>query len=177
MPSPPQGSPQGTEDDTHASEHEPGGNDEVQDVDINGTGTNLSSHASRHESGGSDAVTVGTGELDLSISPTWTGVHTFNSGFDIGDFNRESLSGNKTLASGDPMLQSLDPNGSNRDVNLPAEDDDVFVIGNRADASGEDLVLKDDGGTTLVTLNQDDVALCVTDGTGWMILPAAGTVT
>lgn len=42
----------------HSTQHEPGGSDEVTDIDINNTGTNVSGHASRHNAGAADEVTV-----------------------------------------------------------------------------------------------------------------------
>ena len=96
----------------------------------------------------------------------------------VGGSNRETLSGAKTISASDPRLQSLDPGGSSRDVNLPAESDgETFIIGNRASASGEDLTVKDDGGSTLIVLNQDDVGIFTSDGTGWTAVAMAGAVT
>ncbi len=40
--------------ETHASEHEPGGADEIRDINILGTGVNLSAHRARHQAGGAD---------------------------------------------------------------------------------------------------------------------------
>jgi len=48
----------------HHTRHEPGGADEVQDIDILNTGTIVSAHASRHASGGADPLPAG------SISPS-----------------------------------------------------------------------------------------------------------
>lgn len=48
----------------HHTRHEPGGADEVQDIDILNTGTPVSAHASRHASGGADPLPAG------SISPS-----------------------------------------------------------------------------------------------------------
>lgn len=91
--------------------------------------------------------------------------------------NRETLSGNKTLDSSSAQRQSLDPGGANRDVTLPAEANGLeFHIANRADAA-EDLVVKDDSGTTIATVNQDDVGVFWSDGTGWAGFAAAGGVT
>jgi len=44
----------------HASRHEPGGADEVHDIDILNTGTLLSAHAARHASGGADPLPAGS---------------------------------------------------------------------------------------------------------------------
>lgn len=44
----------------HHLQHEPGGIDEVHDIDILNTGTLLSAHASRHASGGADPLPAGS---------------------------------------------------------------------------------------------------------------------
>lgn len=83
--------------------------------------------------------------------------------------NVETLSGAKALDETSARRQKLDPGGANRDVNLPDETDNEgleFEIVNAADGA-EDLVVKDDGGTTIATLNQDEKALFVCDGTNW----------
>ena len=51
--------------------------------------------------------------------------------------NVEPLSNNKTIATGDPTYQLLDPSGANRDVYLPASPtgDERFVVVNTAAAS------------------------------------------
>lgn len=84
-------------------------------------------------------------------------------------FNVETLAGAKTLAINDARYQLLDPGGVNRDLNLPPAADafpSLFHVRNTADAA-EDLVAKDDGGTIVVTINQNDVVILVTDGNGW----------
>lgn len=94
----------------------------------------------------------------------------------LNDNNRETLSGDKTLTEDDATFQNLDPAGA-RTVTLPAEKAGLkFVIGNRADAA-EDITLEDDSNSTLATINQDDVAYCVSDGSGWIVLVGAGGVT
>lgn len=92
------------------------------------------------------------------------------------DINRETLSGDKTLATGDAQIQNIDPGGSARNVDLPAEEPGlVFIIGNRADAA-EDITVRDDADSTLLTLNQDDVGYFISDGTGWVALETSGFV-
>jgi len=94
------------------------------------------------------------------------------------DQNVETLSGTKTLLISDLPVQKLDPNGADRDVNLPAEassTDLVFLIFNQANGAGEDLVIKDDTPTTLATIGPENVAICSCDGTTWTVrimLPA-----
>ncbi len=93
------------------------------------------------------------------------------------DANRETLSGDKTLSSTSPQTQSLDPGGVNRTVTLPAASSDLyFLIANRADAA-EDITVNDNGGTKLVTLNQNGVTELKCDGTGWIAIPVDGVVT
>ena len=88
------------------------------------------------------------------------------------DQNVQTLSGTKTLIATDLPIQKLDPNGSDRDVNLPAEassTDLVFFIFNQANGAGEDLVIKDDTPTTLATIGPENVAMCSCDGTTWTV--------
>ena len=85
-------------------------------------------------------------------------------------FNQETLAGNKTLTVKDACYQLLDPGGSNRDVVLPEEGNNKgawFWIQNRADAA-ENLVVKDDGAATVGTLNQNEAALFLCNGTAWV---------
>lgn len=88
------------------------------------------------------------------------------------DHNVQTLSGTKTLTVSDLPIQKLDPDGADRDVNLPAEassTDLVFWIFNMANGAGEDLVIKDDTPTTLATILPGNVALCSCDGTTWTV--------
>jgi hypothetical protein len=87
-----------------------------------------------------------------------------------GGHNVETLTGAHTLASGDPVFQKLDPGGAGRDVNLPAEassDGLFYVITNAADAA-ENLTVKDDGASTIVTISQNEQATVVCNGTSWV---------
>lgn len=86
-----------------------------------------------------------------------------------GGFNEETLSADKTLGLTDATLQRLDPGGSSRDVDLPAEGDSQgksYRIVNTADAA-EDLVVKDDGGSTVATVSQNEAAWFFCNGTAW----------
>lgn len=80
---------------------------------------------------------------------------------------QSTLSGNATLSLGSPNYQRLDPNGANRDVTLPAVTAGAwFHITNIADAA-ENLVVKNAGGSTIGTLNQNEAAVFVSNGTVW----------
>jgi len=82
----------------------------------------------------------------------------------------QSLSGTLTLKVHDRRVQFLDPNGANRDVTLPPEADSVdsyFIFFNTADAH-EKLVIKNDGGSTIITIWEDDLGgIVFCDGTDW----------
>ena len=85
------------------------------------------------------------------------------------DPNTETLAGTKTLVVTDKRGQFLDPGGSHRDVVLPAEavsSGIIFVICNMADAA-ENLVVKDDGGSTVSTIAQNEMGMAICDGTSW----------
>lgn len=84
-------------------------------------------------------------------------------------YDDQTLTGNLVLASDDPQFQRIDPGGSARDVTLPAEGASeglFFWILNTANAA-ENLVVKDDGGSTVVTISQNEAAVVVCDGSGW----------
>jgi len=85
--------------------------------------------------------------------------------------NTEILNGTKTISIDDPQVQYLDANGSNRDVILPAEaisDGSIFFINNTTSAS-YNLVVKDDGGSTIDTLYQNELKWFACDGTTWKV--------
>ncbi len=84
--------------------------------------------------------------------------------------NTETLAADKTMATTDAELQFLDPGGSARNVDLPAEassDGLVFHIFNTADAA-EALTVRDDAGaTTIIVLDQDQHGVVACNGTLW----------
>lgn len=103
-----------------------------------------------------------SGNLDLSGTISATNVSA-------GGHNTETLAANKTLTGADATFQLLDPGGAGRDVTLPAEVASAgrsFRILNRADAA-EDLTVKDDAASTIVTISQNEAAWVVCDGTSW----------
>jgi len=80
------------------------------------------------------------------------------------------LSGNITLNETYPNRLKLDPNGGNRDVTLDAvatSNGLWYQIVNSADAA-ENLVVKNVGGDTIVTINQNEEAIVWCDGTAWI---------
>lgn len=91
--------------------------------------------------------------------------------------SRADLGGTLALTATSPGIQSVDPNGSARDVTLPAEAEGLFfIIINRSD-NAEDLTIKSDAPATLGTISEDEAAILMCDGTGWiMLLGASATV-
>ena len=80
----------------------------------------------------------------------------------------ETLAGDRVIVDSDAMILKMDPAGSARDVTLPAESTvspsgRMFWILNGADAA-ENLVIKDDGGATIATANQNESALVYNAG-------------
>jgi hypothetical protein len=93
--------------------------------------------------------------------------------------NTETLSGDKTLVVGDAVIQRLDPDGADRNVNLPAEGlstNLLFFIYNDANGAGEDLTVKDDTPATIVTLGPGMGMLFTCDGTSWVAIGNDGVV-
>ncbi len=98
------------------------------------------------------------------------GIEVVN-GFKAGLY-RAVLGGNITLTVNHPTLISLDPDGSNRDVTLPAVADAkgmIFIIMNWAGTtSSESLVVKNAGGSTIGTVDNPEIGIFVCDGVAWM---------
>ena len=108
---------------------------------------------------------------------TSDGLHSGNPGKDqvTAHFIEKDSVGDLTLAAALTLTAQyrkylrIDPGGAARDVNLPAEATSnglVFWILNAADAA-ENLVVKNDGGATIVTISQNERAMVVCDGTSW----------
>lgn len=84
--------------------------------------------------------------------------------------NRETLSADKTLVATDVQSHYLDPNGSDRDVNLYSSPStgDYHVIKNIGSANT--LTVKNSGGTTLTVLSISIAAGFEYDGTDWQLV-------
>lgn len=81
----------------------------------------------------------------------------------------ETLAADKVMDSDDAMILKLDPAGAARDITLPAEGDvspagQMHWIVNAADAA-ENLVIKNDAGSTIATVNQNESAIVYNAGT------------
>lgn len=88
----------------------------------------------------------------------------------LGGADSTTATGNITLTTADQNFQKIDPGGSARDVTLPAEASSNgmwFYILNAADAA-ENLVVKDDGAATIVTISQNEAAIVICNGTAWI---------
>lgn len=84
-----------------------------------------------------------------------------------------TLTGNVTCDAGTENFCSWDPGGASRDVTLPAEESSnglFFLFVNEADAA-ENLVIKNDGGSTIVTINQNEWAIVACTGSAWFDVP------
>jgi len=96
----------------------------------------------------------------------------------------ETLIGTKVIGDADSMMLKMDPGGAHRDVTLPAEADvtpsgRMYWIINAADAA-ENLVIKNDGGGTIATANQNESALVYNAGksngveSSWVLVAIIG---
>lgn len=83
-----------------------------------------------------------------------------------------TLTGALTLDATSSNILKLDPGGASRDVTLPAEESNdglFFWVKNAADAA-EDIVLKNDAASTIVTLNMGEAALVACNGSSWLVI-------
>lgn len=83
--------------------------------------------------------------------------------------NTEALAATKVLQTDDVGVHWLDPDGAGRNVDLPAEADSAgleFVVINTADAA-ENLTVRDDGGTTIGVVGQNEMGMFFCNGTSW----------
>lgn len=83
-----------------------------------------------------------------------------------------TLTGNIALDATYPRTLKLDPGGSARDVTLDAvatAEGLVRTIVNGADAA-ENLVCKNVGGSTIGTVNQNELGVFYCDGSTWALL-------
>lgn len=85
-----------------------------------------------------------------------------------GGANVQTLAGNLTLTDSSGALQSLDCNGANRDVTLPTASNlnHPFTLINRS-AAAYNLVVKNSGGTTILTIGQNQIGLVWSDSVTW----------
>jgi len=88
-----------------------------------------------------------------------------------GGFQDSTLAGDLALDNTSANYLRIDPGGSARDVTLPAEevsDGLFFQIYNTA-SGAENLVFKNDAGSTIETVGQGEMCLLGCDGTNWLI--------
>lgn len=86
--------------------------------------------------------------------------------------NVETLNATKTLTITDKVIQKLDPNGTDRNILLPAEGDStdlVFFIHNMGGEVGEELFIQNDAGGALTEIHYHQIAFCTCDGSTWTV--------
>ena len=119
--------------------------------------------------GGSDEWVVSTAAAVLQGGSTTASDFSFTGSY-TASINSETLSANKDIeltGAGSEAFHFLDPNGSSRDVNMPlplaANDGISFVIQHKG--SADNLVVKEDGGATIVTLAAGEQVALIWDNT------------
>ena len=92
---------------------------------------------------------------------------TLTQGADVA-VNSQALSGTLTLTTSSKRYQSLDPDGSARNVDLPAEAEGLaFFIVNRGNG-GEVITVRNDAAGTVDTINNNEGLSVICDGTRWL---------
>lgn len=90
-------------------------------------------------------------------------------------FYSATLTGALTLDDTYPNLVKLDPGGAHRDITLPAvatHEGVLLQVVNAAD-NAENLVLKNAGGDTIATVNQNEEGIVYCDGSAWALVRIA----
>jgi len=82
------------------------------------------------------------------------------------------LAGALVLTNQYPSILRLDPDGSNRDIQLEAVADSVGMYRRIVNFAGgaENLVVKNAGGDTIGTINQNEQGEFYCDGTSWILI-------
>jgi len=88
--------------------------------------------------------------------------------------NVETLSGDKTLSDSSDTVQVLDADGAGRNVDLPADDVGlpVYIIANNSGGANA-LTVRDSDTNTVVSVAQNEAALVLNTGSGWVALSGA----
>lgn len=87
----------------------------------------------------------------------------------------ETLTGTTVMSNAYPSLLKLDPGGASRDITLDPVATSAGMFRwfvNAADAA-ENLVLKNVGGSTIATINQNEEGIVFCDGTSWILFRVA----
>lgn len=90
-----------------------------------------------------------------------------------GLYAEATLAGNLTLDEFSAQWLKLDPDGTHRDITLPAVEDGLyFHIVNTA-GGAENLVVKNAAGSTIGTVNQNEEGIFVSTSSAWKLLRIA----
>ncbi len=106
----------------------------------------------------------------VDINPVYNAIEDIVTATPFANYsNAETLAATKTLLDSDFPIQYLNPNGTNRDIELPAEaaTNHAFFFVNTDTVA--DLVVKDDSPATIITLPPGQSAILLSDGTTWLV--------
>jgi hypothetical protein len=90
--------------------------------------------------------------------------------------NRQTLSADKTLTTADKRYQNLNPNGSARNVTLPALAEGLAFFVVNSGTLAEVVTLKTSGATSIATITNNESLSLISDGTVWIAVKATGIV-
>lgn len=101
-----------------------------------------------------------------------TNLHAFAANLGIkGGYDFDTMTGDETLDDSTGCFVKRDPGGSARNLTMPTETGRAgafYWLVNAADAA-ENITVKDSGGSTVVTLNQNDSAVLYCDGSTYQL--------
>ena len=82
---------------------------------------------------------------------------------------KSAMAANLTVVGTDPTYLALDPNGSDRDVTLPATPATGLVYAIRNTGGANTLTIKDSGGSTITTVAFGAKVALLYDGAAWLV--------
>ena len=114
------------------------------------------------------ATWVSANEVQGEANLTFDGsiLTLVNSELRINDINVETLAADKTISAGDPQIQRLDPNGADRNVDLPPEVSGLILFIFNS-GSSKLTVREDSGSTSIAAVAANQSGIFISDGTNW----------
>lgn len=134
--------------------------------------TNLTTNGFVKTGSSDGTLSVDTATYAPTASPTFSGTVTIPTlaltiGADVA-IDRVTMSGTLTLTTSSKRYQNLDPNGSARNCDLPANAVGLAFFVVNSGTGGEVITVRNAGAATVATLSNNEGLSVIADGTVWI---------